>query len=157
MKTIIRKMVQNDISAVARVHSLAFKRQIHSEKWIECNFRAFPRIQYYVAVLGSQIVGYIEWIQKSGFRQEVVLELEQIAVTPNMHSQGIGRMLIVESLSLVKDQLSDYGSILKHIIVTTRADNYAQKLYTSTFGARVECLISDLYSADEVIMIARNV
>ncbi|MEF1228663.1 N-acetyltransferase, partial [Vibrio fortis] len=34
---------------------------------------------------------------------------------------------------------------------------FAQQLYKSTLGAEVETTISNLYSADEVLMIARNV
>ena len=36
------------------------------------------------------VVGY----QKSGFRPEVVLELEQIAVTPTCQGNGVGSALI---------------------------------------------------------------
>ena len=42
-------------------------------------------------------------------------------------------------------------------MVTTRADNAAQRLYKRVLGAEVEATITNLYSADEVIMIARNV
>lgn len=65
--------------------------------------------------------------------------------------------MITASLPLVKAQLSKQGSTLKHILVTTRADNFAQQLYRETLGAEVETTISNLYSADEVLMIARNV
>ena len=49
------------------------------------------------------------------------------------------------------------GVKLKHAIVTTRADNYAQRLYRVTLGDEVEGTIRDLYSWDEVIIIAKNV
>lgn len=149
-------MVENDIYSVAEVHRQAFSRQRMSEKWIKCNFRAAPRMQYYVAVSHSNIIGYIHWTQKSGFRSEAVIELEQIAVLPEFQGQGIGRRLIDESIPLLKKELTIYQATLKHIIVTTRADNYAQRLYRKTIGAEVECTIRDLYSMDEVIMIARN-
>lgn len=157
MKILIRKMVENDIVFVAEVHRQAFKRQRDSEKWIKCNFRANPRMLYFVAECNSEIVGYIHWTQKSGFRAEAVLELEQIAVLPSLHGLGIGRKLIEISLPMVRELLEMQNTTLKHIIVTTRADNYAQKLYRQTIGAEVECTIKDLFSADEVIMIARNV
>jgi len=157
LQTIIRKMVEDDIKPVAIVHNLAFGRQLDSEKWIACNFRAAPRMQYYVAVQRSEIVGYIHWTQKSGFRKDVVLELEQIAVVPMLQGKGIGQSLIIRSLPLVREQLRTCGAELKHIIVTTRADNYAQKLYRTILGAEIVCTIKDLYSSDEVIMIARNV
>jgi ribosomal protein S18 acetylase RimI-like enzyme len=150
-------MIKDDISLIANVHSKAFSRQRDSKKWIECNFNAAPRMQYFVAIQNSMVVGYIHWTQKSGFREEAVLELEQIAVLPSFQGKGIGRRLIDESLPIMKEVLKQNSSSLKHVIITTRADNYAQRLYRSTLGAEVECTIKDLYSADEVIMVARNV
>ena len=57
---------------------------------------------------------------------------------------------------MVANQLSERGARLKAVVVTTRAENSAQGLYRKTLGAQVEAVISNLYSADEVIMIARN-
>jgi hypothetical protein len=41
--------------------------------------------------------------------------------------------------------------------VTTRADNFAQKLYKKALNVKTEATIADLYSADEVFMIRRNI
>jgi ribosomal protein S18 acetylase RimI-like enzyme len=130
---------------------------LDSEEWILCNFRAYPRIRIIVAHADKEIVGYIQWMEKSGFRKEVVLELEQIAVLPEWRSQGIGSYLINSSLSLVKEELAKREAVVKHIVVTTRTDNNAQKIYRETLNASVETTIPDLFSADEVIMIARDV
>ena len=154
---IIRLMAEKDLPHAALVHQSAFVRQNHSQTWLKCNLNAFPRYLIYVAEIKNEIVGYIIWMQKSGFRPEAVLELEQLAVAPEVQGQGIGRKLIVDSLPFVKQQLAQQQSVLKHVLVTTRADNHAQKLYRSTLGAEVETTISDLYSADEVLMIARNI
>ncbi|KXF81937.1 GNAT family N-acetyltransferase [Enterovibrio coralii] len=153
----IRLIREEDIPATALVHKAAFVRQGHSQEWIQCNFNAFPRFQIYVAELDGKVVGYIIWNQKSGFRPEAVLELEQLAVSPDFHGQGIGRRLVVESLPLVKQQLAERDAVIKHVMVTTRADNFAQELYKSALGAEVEATITNLYSADEVLLIARNV
>lgn len=154
----IRPIQQQDIEKTAKVHNAAFVRQELSSEWIKSNSRAFPRIQYYVAEnQNNEIVGYIQWSQKSGFRQEVVLELEQLAVLPEYHGKGIGTKLIKESLPQIKCQLATRGAKIKHIIVTTRSDNYSQKLYRKTIGAESEATISNLYSADEVFMVARNI
>ncbi|EPP23023.1 Acetyltransferase [Vibrio fluvialis PG41] len=153
----VRFMLAEDIPAAALVHQSAFPRQRHSQQWLQCNFNAAPRYLCFVAQQVNEIVGYIIWVQKSGFRPEAVLELEQLAVAPEHQGKGIGRELIAASLPLVKAQLSKQGSTLKHILVTTRADNFAQQLYRETLGAEVETTISNLYSADEVLMIARNV
>ncbi|WP_207890607.1 GNAT family N-acetyltransferase [Vibrio sinensis] len=150
-------MEQADLNAAAEVHKFAFVRQKQSYEWLVCNFNAFPRVLCFVAEDSSGVVGYIIWTQKSGFRPEVVMEIEQLAVSPEHQGKGVGRSLIVNSLPLVKMRLAENNSVLKHIFVTTRADNFAQELYKSTLGAEVEATITNLYSADEVLMIARNV
>ena len=156
----IRIMEQGDLVKAAYIHKVAFVRQMMSLAWLECNLNAHPRSFCFVAAQEEQegvLLGYIIWSQKSGFRSEVVLELEQLAVLPDHHGQGIGQTLIKASLPLVKERLADQGSVLKHIVVTTRADNSAQKLYRKTLGADVEATLSNLYSSDEVVMVARRV
>jgi len=111
----------------------------------------------FVAEEHNEIVGYITWTQKSGFRPEAVIELEQLAQLPNRQGQGIGQALILDSLLLLKAQLCLSGSTIKHILVSTRSDNDAQKRYKKTLHAQLESTISDLYSADEVLMVARNI
>jgi len=153
----IREMSSSDIENVSFIHEKSFERQTKSLEWITCNFNAYPRIQYYVADIEGRLVGYIQWIQKSGFRSKVVLELEQMAVLPEFRNKGIGKSLISKSLPLIKHHLEINDAQLKHIIVTTRADNNAQDLYSKVLGAKVVATISSLYSADEVIMVSREV
>lgn len=153
----IRSMERKDLFEAALIHKAAFVRQMMSLEWLECNLNAYPRAFCFVAELEGVLLGYIIWSQKSGFRPEVVLELEQLAVLPDHHGQGIGQTLIKASLPLVKERLADQGSVLKHIVVTTRADNHAQTLYRKTLGADVEATLSNLYSSDEVVMVARKV
>ncbi len=154
----IRPFHKDDLQETADVHKASFIRQKQSLEWIECSSRAYPKSQLYVAEASrGELVGYIHWTQKSGFRPEVVLELEQLAVHPNFQGKGIGTQLIQNSLPLVQKQLSERDARIKHIVVTTRSDNYAQKLYQKTLNAQVEATISNLYSADEVFMISRNI
>lgn len=126
---IVRKMTVDDIAGAATVHRESFSRQTRSLEWIESNLKAFPRVLCYVAVNGSDVLGYILWLQKSGFRPEAVLELDQLAVTPNQRCNGIGRSLIEMSLPNVQAELAKQNATLKHVVVTTRADNEAQNLY----------------------------
>ena len=69
----------------------------------------------------------------------------------------MGTAIIQGSLPLVSAQLASRGATLKHVLVTTRSDNHAQRLYRKTLGAEVEAELKNLYSSDEVILIARNV
>jgi ribosomal protein S18 acetylase RimI-like enzyme len=102
------------------------------------------------------VIGYVLWTQKSGFRTEAVLELEQIAVSPEHQGRGVAEALIRRSLRAVADHLAGRGARLKSVLVTTRADNQAQRLYRRVLGAEVEATLSGLYSADEVVMVARD-
>lgn len=153
----VRRMESADLPQAAEVHGLAFVRQTRSAEWLRSNLNAEPKTLCYAAFYGAHCVGYIIWSQKAGFRPEVVLELEQIAVRPEHQGRGTGKALITQTLPQVALSLEAQGSTLKHILVTTRADNHAQQLYRSLLGAEVEATISGLYSADEVIMVARNV
>jgi ribosomal protein S18 acetylase RimI-like enzyme len=158
LPVIILPMHEDDINAVAKVHSEQFPRQKNSVKWISCNFAAFPRILMFVARdEKDKVVGYIQWLQKSGFRQQSVIELEQIAVLKSYQHKGIGTLLIEKSLRYVKECLADTNSNLKAILVSTRTDNLAKSLYEKVLKAREIAVIKDLYSHDETIMLANDV
>ncbi|KTC87162.1 hypothetical protein Ldro_1834 [Legionella drozanskii LLAP-1] len=72
----------------------------------------------------------------------------------NKRGKGIGALLIRESVNAIKNYLNDSSSKLKAILVSTRTDNSAQALYKKALGAEQVAVIKDLYSHDEVIMIA---
>lgn len=148
--------IKHDIASVASVHSRAFPKQQNSLDWITCNAQAYPRMRYYVAVVEGGVCGFILWTEKNGFRHDVVLELEQIAVLPEHQRKGIGEALIRQSLPHLTTQLEARGSTLGAIIVTTRADNSAQRLYAKVLGAKVEAAIPGQFGEDEVIMVCRR-
>ena len=152
----VRPLDPADLTVVAQVHADCFARQRESLAWVTSTSNAYPRFRYFVAESDGAIVGYIVWGEKSGFRDEVVLELEQLAVQSAFRSQGIGRALIRASLLNVQMTLQQRASRVKAVLVTTRADNDAQRLYRDVLGAEVHATIANLYSADEVIMIAQN-
>jgi len=102
-------MQNGDLDLASRIHREAFSRQKESYQWLKCNLNAFPRFLSFVAQIDNTLAGYIIWAQKSGFRKDVVLELEQIAISKN----GVGSKLIQESLPLVREQLDKMGSSLK--------------------------------------------
>ncbi|MDP3882961.1 MAG: GNAT family N-acetyltransferase [Candidatus Staskawiczbacteria bacterium] len=154
----IIKATKKDIIEIAKIASENFsglKDPDKAEKWVECNFCAFPRTQYFVCKEKGNISGYIFWIEKGGFRKESVWELEQIAVSKNFQGQGAGTKLIEESLAEIKKYLKKRGSSLKAVEVTTGTENRAQKLYQRTLGAQAECTVKNLFRGDEILMIAR--
>ncbi|HWR91156.1 MAG TPA: GNAT family N-acetyltransferase [Desulfobacterales bacterium] len=154
---VVRAAAKTDIPVMAAVHVATFPRQLDSLAWIECNFKAYPRIAYFVAEKDGELIGFIEWIQKSGFRKEAVLELEQLAVQPGFQGQGIGTALIKESVAQMDHLLKKRNARIKSILVTTRTDNQAQALYRKVLRAEPQAVIKDLYSADEVILLARDI
>lgn len=144
-----------EISAIASENFSGLKETENAKKWVECNFLAFPRAQYFIAINNGKILGYILWLEKGGFRKESVFELEQIAVGKDFQGQGAGTQLIEKSLLEIKSYLEKRGSKLKAVEVTTGTENKAQSLYKKTLGAEVECIVKNLFRGDEVIMVAR--
>jgi ribosomal protein S18 acetylase RimI-like enzyme len=153
---VIRPFADADLDGAAGVHAQAFPRQQRSREWLACSARAHPRMQLFVAESAGRVIGYALWSQKAGFRAEAVLELEQIAVAPAHQGRGVGVALIRASLAAVVEHLAERGARLKSVLVTTRADNAAQRLYRRVLGAEGEATIAGLYSADEVLMVARD-
>ncbi len=158
MNVEISSLKKSEIKKVAKIASQCFsglKDIKKARKWVSCNFKAFPRMKYFVASKDKKIFGYILWLEKGGFRKEAVFELEQIAVSPGYQGKGIGTKLIKQSLEIIKKDLKKRNSKLKLIEVTTGKENRAQILYKKTLGAEVECIVRNLFRGDEVIMIAR--
>ncbi|MDG6913393.1 MAG: GNAT family N-acetyltransferase, partial [Nitrososphaerota archaeon] len=78
-------------------------------------------MEYWVIESDGQVNGYILWSEKGGFREQAVLELEQIAVQKQVRGQGMGRELILRSLEEVEKRLHERGARLKLVEVTTGA------------------------------------
>ncbi len=127
-----------------------------AKKWITLRHNSFPASQFFVGALGEKIVAYIQWVEHGGFRKDAVIELEQIAVSPNYQSQGIGEKLVKESLKQVSSYLRRRKSTIKLITVTTGTTNRAQKFYRNVLRAKPVAVIPDFYRSDEAILIARK-
>lgn len=156
VKTKIREMNEGDVRQVAAIHEEAFVRQLDSREWIAANFAASPRTRFFVAEREGEVVGYLLWMHKSGFRREAVLDLEQIAVSEAHRGEGVGTALIEESLAEMKAWLSSRGRTLKSVLISTRTDNTAQRLYRRVLNAETAAVIRNLYSYDEVLMVAES-
>ncbi len=154
----IQPLRKEEIGKVAQIASQSFsglKEPRKAWQWVNCNFRGFPRMKYFVAKSEEKIVGYILWMEKGGFRNSAVLELEQIAVSPDFRGRGIGTKLIEESFKTICRSLAKRKANLKVVEVTTGTENRAQRLYKKTLGATPEAKITNLFRGDEVIMLAR--
>ncbi len=154
MAPLIRRATPADIAPLAAIHREAFPRQRDSEIWVAATLAAAPRMLAFVAEdESSHVVGYIFWAQKSGIRPSAVLELDQIAILAEFRGLGFAKHLIKESLSIVSSDLRGNHQTVKSVLVSTRADNHAQRLYAEVLGAKVVATIEDLYSATEVLML----
>ena len=61
LSIIILPMHQDNIEAVANLHSQQFPRQHRSTQWVSCNFSAYPRIMLFVARdEKDRVVGYVQ-------------------------------------------------------------------------------------------------
>ena len=154
----LKPLQKQDIKSTAKIANQCFKGYgslAGAKKWLTCNFTAYPRTQYFVAKEKDEILGYILWLEKGGFRQKAVWELEQIAVKETARGRGVATFLIEQSLKNILDYLKARGAKLKIVEVTTGTDNQAQRLYQKTLDAQPEAIIKDLFRGDEVIMVAR--
>lgn len=155
---LVRKMLDTDISAAARIHELAFPRQTFSKEWMECAHRSFPMSQCFVAEQDGELVGFVMWTEKSGFRKEAFVELVQGGVDPSRQGTGICSTLVSESLHLVAEKIAERGAVLKNVIVNTRADNeFALRICKNVLGAQPVAVVSGIFTADEVYLVARDV
>jgi ribosomal protein S18 acetylase RimI-like enzyme len=155
---VIRELSYRDIPSLVDIYIESFKGMNDERvvrRWIECKYRSKPISVYYVASLEDRIVGYILWTEHGGFRSDVVIELEQVAVRREFRGKGIASKLIKDSLQrFTEEYINSRGARLKLVIVTTSKDNAAKELYKRVLNASEVCTISDLYSTDESILIA---
>lgn len=155
---IIKRARKKDLSQMAKINLVCFhgcKNLKEAKKWILCNFLAFPRFQYFVALLKNKVVGYILWCFKGGWRKESVLELEQIAVKPDYQRQGIGSQLILESLKSMRKYLQRQKRKLKAVLITTGTHQKARRIYEKILKAKKEATIKNLFYGDEIILVRR--
>ncbi len=156
----IREMVYEDIPYIVDIYMQSFKgmRDYNSvERWITIKFNSKPISIYYVALLDNKVIGYILWSEHGGFRDNAIIELEQIAVSKMHRCKGVASRLIVDSLRMFnKDYIASRGTRIKLVMVTTAYTNNAKRLYEKVLNAKQVAVINDLYASDESILIARD-
>ena len=157
--TRVREATHSDLPAIARIGAESFSGLRPPERatqWVASCFAAFPRMRYWVAELDGNIVAYILWVEKGGFRDQAVVELEQIAVSPALRGRGIGHELVTESVKSIEQHIRNRGGVLKLVEVTTGSEQHAIDFYRQTLGAEVVAQIPDYFRGDEFVLIARR-
>jgi ribosomal protein S18 acetylase RimI-like enzyme len=156
---VVRSARESDREGIAAIGSQAFRglRPIErAQEWVDACWRAAPRMRYWVAEESGKVRGYILWVEKGGFREDAVLELEQVAVDAALRGRGIGAELVTRSLAEFERDLLARGARLKLIEVTTGTDQGAVDFYRRTLGAEVVATLPNLFHGDELILIARR-
>jgi GNAT superfamily N-acetyltransferase len=113
-------------------------------------------MRYWVAHSQSEIVGYILWLEKGGFRSESVIELEQIAVRATWRHGGVGSLLARRSAAAIERVLLREGRTLKLVEITTGSEQGAVHFYYNSLGARPVARISNFFRGDEIVLISRS-
>ncbi|MBS4012840.1 MAG: GNAT family N-acetyltransferase [Bacteroidetes bacterium] len=154
----IKLAEKKNLKDIAKINLLCFQGSNNLEeaqKWVFCNFQAWPRFYYFIIKKNNKVIGYILWYFKGGWRKESVLELEQIAIDPKYQGNGFGSKLIRESLNQLRKILKNEKKKLKAIIVTTGTKQKAKKIYEKVLKAKPEAKIKNLFRGDEIILISR--
>lgn len=154
MNIFVQKAQQDHVEIIVQIHHLAFIRQKDSYQWVVSTLNAYPRYVCYVIYVEDQIAGYIFWSQKSGFRTEVILELDQIAIHPNFQAKGLSKILITDSLKMLEIELHKNEQMIKKILVSTSEDNFAKKIYENVLATKEVAVISELFRLAEVYLIS---
>ncbi|MCD6230118.1 MAG: GNAT family N-acetyltransferase [Candidatus Diapherotrites archaeon] len=152
------------MDGLVRIHELCFQDDATTVRERKILFEAWnnpPVMQHWAAKKGNDVIGYIRWVEHGGIRPKAVVELEQIGIDPKMQGQGIATQLIDFSLDRLEKQMQEEGRSIKLVYVMTGNNNYAQKLYLKTLGARLSAEIPGFYedsekNENEVVMIARK-
>lgn len=147
----------NQVVEIAGENFSGMRDKINAGIWIRLKYIVHPISQYYLALSQNKVSGYVLWTQHGGFREEVFVELEQIAVKKSIQGQGIGLQLILQSFSILEKQFKESNSFVKTVLVTTNTANEAQRLYLKAFK-ELDFVLSDslvvhnLFKGDELYM-----
>lgn len=148
----IRQAVEQDIEPISEIYRACFPREQQHSKWIEACFRSYPKGVYFVIESEGVVVGYILWCIKNGFRENAIVELEQVGIHPENSGMGFGKVLVKESYEIFKTFVADLGLNIGAVLVTTSEGNYAESMYKSVLGVETSAKIEGYGSGNELIL-----
>lgn len=148
----VRKAEIQDVEIISTIYAACFPKELNHKLWINASFNSFPRGVYYVIEQDCNIVGYILWCVKNGFRNETIVELEQIGIHPAYSGKGFGRKLIESSILKFQTHVESFGHAVGSVMVTTSEGNFAEGLYKSTLGVSRSAVIPGYGTGSEVIL-----
>ena len=148
----IRQAREADIQPISQVYKSCFPRESNHELWIRASFSAYPKSVYYVVADDDELLGYVLWSVKNGFRRKTIVELEQVGVHPDASGQGLGRRLIKDSIKRFESHLRSLGHNVAAVLITTSRGNFAEHLYCSTLGVKRVAEIPEYGSGTELIL-----
>ncbi|MFT7559621.1 MAG: GNAT superfamily N-acetyltransferase [Flavobacteriales bacterium] len=148
----IRRSQPCDINGITTVYELCFPNEESHGSWVEASMNSYPRGIYYVIESNDDVVGYVLWCVKNGFRSSTIIELEQVAIAPDFHGKGYGRALIEKSFGLFKGHVLELGYKVGAVMVTTSEGNYAEDLYISALGVARSAVLQGYGSGNEIIL-----
>ena len=148
----IRKAQKADLVRIAEIYAACFPREESHFEWIDAIYHSYPKGVYYVLEVNNEVIGYILWCFKNGFRKKSIIELEQVGVHPDFSGKGFGRVLIKDSFDEFKALVKEQGFVVGALLVTTSEGNYAESLYKSILGVETASKIQGYGSGNELIL-----
>lgn len=122
----VRRAEEKDLRFVALLNGRAFagNRAMAraATQWVHCWWAAFPMYQYFIAEYNGEPVGYIGWQVHGGFlREQMVLELEQIATVPEYQNRGIASQLCEKTIPFIVEWAKAMNPQAKKVVLTVWA------------------------------------
>ncbi|MBU1119330.1 GNAT family N-acetyltransferase [Patescibacteria group bacterium] len=157
---VVRPAEEMDLSDIITIGVNAFpndfKDRDEAAEWIMANYKAYPRIQYFVAEEEGKILGYASWMYIGGFRSGVI-ELDQIGVHSDARGKGLGKLLLIDSFEDIKRfSKEDLEVKIRLVKISTATTNKAKAFYEKNIGAKEEVVIKDyFYGEDEALLFRR--
>ncbi|MBU1036457.1 GNAT family N-acetyltransferase [Patescibacteria group bacterium] len=152
------KKESKEIITLAQINQEAFhgnKTLASAQQWVKSLLSAYPVYHYFVIKVNGEVAGYISWQFHGGFdREQLVVELEQLAVSKKFQGQGLASMLIKRSYGEMLNWIATANLTATKIVFTVwfYADNenakaVYQKFFTDGIqGQRIQ------YGKPEVMM-----